>query len=319
MVIAIGLLARWLRPDAEFRSACVLLAVSAVMRSYLLTIRGVLQGLELFGRDSAVVILDRLVLFGAAAVVLMSGGSLLALAWTFVAARVVALLAALAIARMHVGTLRPSFDFTVWKELQRRAIPLGAFLIVLNLYSYIDTVMLGILSTDVETGLYNAAYRVDQGLTYAPAVLSSVLTPRLSTEFVRDRARHWGLARQGLLVSVVIAIAMGAVTIVAASWGLQLLFGDQFEPAARALRILSVGLIVVCPIWILHAVAISINAERVLLRTTAIGVLVNVGANLFLIPAAARDGAALATVIGEAVSLMLLVHGIRSSLGRRTP
>ena len=319
MVIVLALLARWLRPDPEFRTACVLLAVSAVMRSYLLTIRGVLQGLELFGRDSAIVILDRLVLFAASAIVLVAGGSLLALAWTFVAARVVALVAAFAIARVHVGELRPSFDFTIWKELQRRAVPLGAFLIVLNLYSYIDTVMLGILSTDVETGLYNAAYRIYEGLTYAPAVLSSVLTPRLSTEFVRDRVRHFGLARQGVLVSLGIAIAMAALSIVCASWGLRILFGEQFVPAARALRILSVGLLVVCPIWILHAVAISINAERVLLRTTAIGVLVNVGANLFLIPAAARDGAALATVIGEAVSLILLLQGVRSSLRRPAP
>ena len=102
-------------------------------------------------------------LFAASAIVLLAGGSLLALAWTFVAARVVALVAAFAIARAHVGELRPSFDFTIWKELQRRAVPLGAFLIVLNLYSYIDTVMLGILSTDVETGLYNAAYRSTRG------------------------------------------------------------------------------------------------------------------------------------------------------------
>lgn len=317
MVLAITVLSRWLRPDADVRTACMLLAVSAVMRSYLLTIRGILQGLELFGRDSVVVLLDRVLLLGMSAAVLMSGGTLVGLAWAFVGARVLALAAALAIARPQTGAFSPSFDLALWKDLQRRALPLGIFLIVLNLYSYIDTVMLGVLSSDAETGLYSAAYRIYEGLTYAPAVLSSVLTPRLATEFTRNRAAHTALARQGLLASVALAAALALTTWLAGGWVLSLLFGPEFAPATRALWILAAGLVVVFPIWILQAVAISMTAERVLIRTTAIGVLVNVGANLVLIPAAGRDGAALATVIGEAVSLVLLLHGLRSALASR--
>ena len=52
------------------------------------------------------------------------------------------------------------------------------------------------------------------------------------------------------------------------------------------------------------------------MRTTAIGVIVNVAANLFLIPAAGRDGAALATVLGETINVLLLLRGLRSALRR---
>lgn len=316
MVIAIALLARWLRPESEIRTACLLLAISAVMRSYLLTIRGVLQGLDRFGWDSVVVVLDRLLLLALSAAVLLSGGRLIALAWAFVAARTLALTASLAIAGRHIGALTPAFDLAIWKDLRQRALPLGVFLILLNLYSYIDTVMLGLLSSDAETGLYNGAYRIYEGLTYAPAVLSAVLTPRLSAEFIRDRARHSALARQGMAASLGLAALLSAVTWFGSSWLLAHLFGPAFVPATRALQLLAAGLIVVFPIWILQAIAISMTAERILLRTTAIGVLVNVGANLLLIPAAGRDGAALATVIGETVSLVLLVYGVRGALVR---
>ena len=61
--------------------------------------------------------------------------------------------------------------------MQKKALPFGLFLVVLNLYSYVDAVMLGVMRTDVETGLYTAAYRVYEGLTYAPAVIAAVLTP----------------------------------------------------------------------------------------------------------------------------------------------
>jgi O-antigen/teichoic acid export membrane protein len=316
MVVAIAVIARWLRPDAETRAACVLLAVSAVMRSYLLTIRGVLQGLEHFGWDSAVVLLDRVLLLLISAAVLAGGGGLVALGWAFIAARVLALTGSLALAGRRFGPLSPAFEWELWRDLGRRALPLGAFLIVLNLYSYIDTVMLGILSTDLDTGLYNGAYRIYEGLTYAPAVLSAVLTPRLSSEFVRNRARHTALARQGLLASAALAVVVAAVTWMVGPWALGLLFGREFVPGALALRILSAGLLVVYPIWILQAIAVSVSAERVLLRTTAIGVVLNAGMNLLLIPSFGRDGAAAATVLGETVSFFLLLHGVGSTLRR---
>jgi O-antigen/teichoic acid export membrane protein len=319
MVVAIALAARWLRPEADIRTTCLLLSISAVMRSYLLTIRGVLQGLEQFGWDSAVVLLDRLLLLPLSAAVLLSGGTLVALAWAFVIARVLALAGALVLAGRLFGPLSPSFDQAVWADLRRRALPLGAFLIVLNLYSYIDTVMLGILSTDVDTGLYNGAYRIYEGLAYAPAVLSAVLIPRLSNEFVRDRAQHMALARQGLLASIGLAVVVAAVTWVASPWALSVLFGSAFVPASHALRLLSLGLVVVYPIWILQAIAVSVTAEGVLLRTVAIGVFINAAANLVLIPSYGRDGAAAATVLGEAVSFLLLLHGIGWTLRRSNP
>ncbi len=311
MVIALTLIARWMKPQPEVRTACALLAVSAVLRSYLLTIRGVLQGLERFSSDTAVVMIDRALLLIFSAAVLLSGGSLVALAWAFVAARTIALAIALAMARGHLGSLAPTYDAELWRDLGQRALPLGAFLILLNLYSYIDTLMLGVMSTDTETGLYSVAYRIYEGVTYGAAVLSAVLTPRLSAEFVRDKARFTTLARQGLWASVGMAAVLAVATAAVAPWILHLLFLGQYANATRALRILSAGLVVVFPIWILQALAIATATEGVLLRTTAIGVLVNVSANIILIPAAGRDGAAVATVVGETVNVLLLLRGLR--------
>jgi O-antigen/teichoic acid export membrane protein len=64
-------------------------------------------------------------------------------------------------------------------------------------------------------------------------------------------------------------------------------------------------------IWILHAVALSVFQERLLLTTTAIGAVINAGLNLFLIPRYGRDGAALATVLGELMTMALLLRGLR--------
>jgi len=177
--------------------------------------------------------------------------------------------------------------------------------------------MLGVMSSDADTGLYKAAYSIYEGVIYGAAVLSAVLTPRLSAEFVRDRIRFSTLARQGFWLSIGMAAVLGLVTAAGAPWGLHLLFKGRYADATDTLRILSFGLIVVFPIWILQAVAIATAAEGVLLRTTAIGVIVNVCANFVLIPAAGRDGAALATVIGETINVLLLLRGLGWALRRR--
>jgi O-antigen/teichoic acid export membrane protein len=319
MVVALTLIGAWVSSEPGFRVLCALLAVSAVMRSYLLTIRGVLQGLERFSWDTAIVLLDRILLLAFSAIVLFSGGRLVALGWAFVGARTIALAVSFGIARGHIGSLAPTFDRDLWRDLGQRALPIGAFLILLNLYSYVDAVMLMPMRGDVETGLYSAAYRIFEGAIYGAAVLSAVLTPRLSSEFVRDRTRFASLARAGLLASVGIAAVLGiAIGAIAGPLLTQLFQDPSFAEAARALRILCTGLLVTYPIWVLQAVAIATSTERVLWRTTAIGVIVNVAANLFLIPAAGRDGAALATVIGETVNLLLLLQGVGWAL-TRTP
>ncbi len=308
-----------LRGQADVRLACYLVGGSLVLRSYMLTVRGVLQGLERFGWDSVVVITDRLLLLVAGAVALMAGTGLEGLAMAFVASRAVALVLAAILAHWQIGPVGISVDRALWKRLQRTAIPLGLFLVVINMYSRIDTVMLGVLRTDAETGFYQNAYSVYEGLTYLPSVLAAVLAPRLANYFVTDRRRHRRLAIGGIALAAGLAVVVGALTFVFSEPLVILLFGAQFRPSASPLRILSAGLCLVYAIWILHVTAISMNRERLLLATGIIGLVAKVALNVFLIPRYGPNGASVAVIVGEAVSIAVLVYGlVRDRQGRRT-
>ena len=312
-LVALVATATVLRSESDVRLACYLLGGSLVLRSYMLTIRGVLQGLERFGWDSLVVVADRAILlvFGVGA--LAAGGGLRSLAIAFVLARAAALALAAWMTHAHLGGIGLRFDRTIWRELQTTALPLGFFLVVLNLYAYVDGVMLGVMRTDVETGLYTAAYRVYEGLSYAPSVIAAVLSPRLSALHGgdrADRAAHRRLALLGLAGSTALALVVGVVAYRFATPLMTLLFGEDFAPAAAPFRILCLGLGFVFAIWVLHAIAISVNRERLLLKTGIVGLVVNVALNLYLIPRDGASGAALATIAGEGVSLVVLVYGL---------
>ena len=299
-----------LRSEPDVRLACYLIGSSLVLRSYMLTVRGVLQGLERFGWDSFVVIADRLLLLVAGALALEAGGGLRGLALAFVVSRAVALLLAAALARRQIGPVGVSFDRALWSELQRTAIPLGLFLVVINLYSRIDTVMLGVFRTDAETGFYQNAYSVYEGLTYLPSILAAVLTPRLAALFVTDRRRHHRVAIAGVTASAGLAVVVGVVTFLYADPLMTALFGIQFRASAAPFRILSAGLFLVYAIWILHVTAISMNREKLLLATGIVGLVAKVALNAFLIPHYGPSGAAVAVLLGEAVSVVFITRGL---------
>lgn len=302
----------------DVRVVCVAMLVAAVLRSYLLTIRGVYLGLERFGADAALVVGDRVLLLGVGAVALWYGGGLYGLAIAFVAARAVAVSGALAATTRTLGRLALRFDFARWRDLQQQALPIGMFLVLLNVYSYADSIMLVNLSTFEENALYNAAFILYEGLAYVPAVLSSVLTPRLSALWREDHVGHLRLARRGTALAAALAVGLALPMWLIATPLLTLLFGAEggisYGDARTAFRLLLGGLPFIFVIWILQAVAISVFRERMLLRTTAAGVALNVALNFVLIPAWGRDGAALATLISEGASMLLLFAGLRSVL-----
>jgi O-antigen/teichoic acid export membrane protein len=310
-MLALVVTANVLRPQWDVRLACYLIGGSLVFRSFMLTIRGVLQGLEHFGWDALVVLADRILMlvFGLAA--LWMGTGLRGLAISFVVARGTALAIAAGVTERRLGGIGFRYDADVWRELHRTALPLGFFLVVLNLYSYVDGVMLGSMRTDAETGLYAAAYRIYEGFTYGALALSTVLTPRLSALFTTDRPHHRTLARGGVAGSAALGAVVGVAAFVIATPLLVFLFGPDYAAATAAFRILCVGLPVVFAIWILHAIAISVDREKLLLQTGLVGLAVNVGLNLYAIPHYGPPGAAFATVVGEVVSLSVLVGGLR--------
>jgi O-antigen/teichoic acid export membrane protein len=318
--VAIGLVlvfvsAPLLRSDPVVIRLCYLMGLSSAARSYFLTARGLLQGTNRFDLEAVTVVSDRVLLLVFGTVTLTLGYDVIGLGVAFVLARLVMFVAVTLLLRGLLGHAAPTYDRDVWRELQAAALPLGFFMISLNLYSYIDTVILGAMRSNAETGLYGAAYRIYEGLTYPPSIVASLVTPKLSYLFVHDRARVRGLLTRTVSLAAGMGVILGGIAMVVAAPLVRLLFGADFDAAALPLQILAGGALFVFCTWILHAAAIATNLDRRLFLTTLIGLGTNVGLNVALIPRWGMNGAAAATVVAEAVTVALLLLQLRRHLG----
>ena len=185
--------------------------------------------------------------------------------------------------------------------LVRRALPFAASGIVANVQTRIGPLMLGFLSTQGELGLFAAASRFGSVARLAPQAVFAGALPVLSHEHYRDRAsaaRVFHTFDRGLLM-VSAAIALGGA--VCAAPVVRLVYGSSFVGAAPALLWVCVGLVPLLSNSGRKVFLYASGAETLVVRWSAVALVVQVGLGAVLLPTFGSVGAAVSVAAGEAV------------------
>ena len=177
----------------------------------------------------------------------------------------------------------------------RDVAPIGAGIVLSALYFRIDVFLIQLWAGTESVALYNAVFRVIEGLRLFPAAALAVALPDLC------RARD---VRP--LVTVSTLVTAGAVVAAAAAWPIAdrivaLLFGAPYAPAAPAFRILLLSFPLLSLNYALTHQLIGWERQRAYAAVCAAALVVNVALNARLIPAMSIEGAAWATLGTELV------------------
>ncbi len=195
------------------------------------------------------------------------------------------------------------------------ALPLWLATLLSLLYFKGDVVILKIFSTDAEIGAYSAAYKVFEGLMIVPAVvLAATFSPLARAKEDPDRQRRWEGALVGVLL--LMGVLVGAVVYTQSPRIVALIYRGGFARAVPSLRVLAAALPILFLNFGLTHFLIARDLERRNLAFAGIMLVVNVAANLVLVPRLAGPGAAWATLITEAA---LTVCCLLALSGRTPP
>lgn len=195
---------------------------------------------------------------------------------------------------------------TQWRDLLKSAWPIGASSLLTQLHVNLGLILLGLVATFQQTGIYNSAYRLVFFLMTLDRVFYTVFFPVVS-RFLKDQPGR--LAELvGTMVRMILALSIplcvGAFILARPILGG--VFSVQYAGAFPVLRILVWFL----PLSMFNSLAgytlLAAGSERRFLRNTAIGVGAAVVFNLVAVPLAGATGAALAIVAGEACLLALM-------------
>lgn len=313
-LVAAGLL---LTPtDAAHRRVLVIMLGAVGMRGPMEIMRAAFRGLGRLDIELAMVTIERLGLLACGVLVLRAGGGPVGLGLCFIAARLLAVMAA---AGWLVRLGHPIVWRTQgWRAALSEAWPYSVTIGVMTAYGSVGILVLGWLAGDVATGHYGAVYRIFEGLVSIPQVLVLVLLPELAARHGAVPSSVAPLVRRATTYTGLLALPMAAGLWVEGAWVLTSVFGSGYGAAFAPLAVLSAGLLLVFSTEIARTALWAIDRHRTVLVGTSLGLAINVGLAVWLIPSRGVTGAAIAAVVSSAATWLVLWRALGHS-GVRWP
>lgn len=185
--------------------------------------------------------------------------------------------------------------------------------LAVGIYMKIDQFMLGTIVGDQAVGIYAAAVRVSEIWYFVPVTIVASVMPRITMFQKENPAKYEARFQQLFSLLTLLSYVVIVGTTLFGPFLIVTLFGDSYSEA---------GLMLILHIWAALFVGLGVSSSRWLINEgltslsgfrTATGALFNVVLNLILIPAFGGIGAAVATVISQAIATFLFHMAFRET------
>ena len=217
-------------------------------------------------------------------------------------------------AREFIG--KPHFDWTYAKQHLKPVILLFLPQIAISLYVTLDRTMLGTLASTKDVGIYDQALKLVNILLTLVTSLGSVMLPRVANLLSTGDHKAVNKMHQMsfLIYNLVIFPIIAGVLIVNDDF-VQFFLGQDFQDAKYAIaimifRMFFIGWTNIMGIQIL----IPHNKNKEFMISTTIPAIVSVGLNLLLLPKLGYIGAAIVSVLTEALVWAIQLYFTRNYL-----
>lgn len=176
-----------------------------------------------------------------------------------------------------------------------------------TIYLHLDTVMLGIMSTEEEVGYYDAAVKIRKVFLSIVTSLGAVLLPRASYYIEHDLMVEFKkITDKALMFVLLLAIPMTVYFIFFAKEGVLLLSGEAYSKSIISTQIIMPTLFFAGITNIMGMqMLVPLGRENMVLYSEIAGAAADVIINVILIPKYASAGAAIGTTVAEIVVLIM--------------
>lgn len=181
---------------------------------------------------------------------------------------------------------------------------MGAVAIITFLYFKMDTLMLSFMKSNADVGIYNAAYKVLENLTFFPAMVAGLIMPIMAKNIFLDRKEFEIVANKMFKFFLIIIIPLIIGVLFLSDGIIGIISGSGFSESANVLRILVFALAFIFFGQFFNTILIVGNLQRKLMVVLSLAAVVNISLNYFLIPRFSYLASAWTSVITEFVVVL---------------
>lgn len=209
--------------------------------------------------------------------------------------------------KLDVMYIKPKLTAKLIKSIMLNSIMLFLPSLLQQLYSVIDTTLLGALRNDEQVGFYSQTFKMINMMSMFSYSIGTVLLPRITSEYNNGNIEKFRENMQDAVLAVFhlsIPLMAGLISIsdIFVPW----FYGDKYY-SLILLLVLASPLIVVTSLsnMIGTQFLIAVNREKILVMIIIIGSCVNIGFDYVFIPNFGAKGAIYATLIAEFLIMLL--------------
>lgn len=185
-----------------------------------------------------------------------------------------------------------------------------------TIYTNLDTVMLGFMSTDTDVGYYNAAVKIKVILVSIVTSLGTVLLPRASYYIQQGKLDEFRrITKKALNFVILLAMPLMLYFIYYAKEGIYFLSGNAYSGSIVPMQVIMPTLLLIGITNILGIqILVPMGREKVVLYSEIAGAIVDIIVNALLIPKYASTGAAIGTLVAEFAVLVVQYWSLKNEV-----
>lgn len=202
----------------------------------------------------------------------------------------------------YINTLKEAFTYAL-------------FMLLHQISTRTDVIIIGFLLGASSVGIYNAAYRIIFLLMLFAYFCELALMPVATNLFQNSREELINLYNQSFSIIMLIAIPISAGIWLISEDIISLIFGDEFIESSLILGMLAWLILLAFMKSIIGVFLTSCNMQKHRTRGQWLAAIINLSGTLLLIPLLGLKGAAIATIMSEIVLVTLNGVKLKQVLG----
>lgn len=199
-------------------------------------------------------------------------------------------------------------DFAYWKKFLKMSFPMGISVMITFMYFKMDTILLSVIKSGVDVGIYNVAYKIIENITFFPAMIIGLILPLMSRYIFSDRKKFESVSNKTFKIFCILTIPLVIGALFLAEKIVGLISGAGFMESANVLRILIFALVFIFFGHFFNSILLAGNLQEKLMKALSFCAVFNIGANLIIIPRYSYTGAAATSVFTEMLVVALTFY-----------
>ena len=231
--------------------------------------------------------------------ILLTKGSLVLVAFSYVISAIISLVFILILISKRLFKININYDFSQWKSILRNSWPFALSIIFSSIYFNIDSVLISFLRNNTELGIYAVAYSIIAAFYVLPNILANAYFPKLSIYHAEKSDKIHIILKTFVKKITIIVLPIGILLLFLSPVFIPLLYGNEFIDSIFILQILIVALVFKFYSFPFGFLLSAIKKQKTRVGIQAITASFNIITNLIFIPLFGILGAAITTIMSE--------------------